>query len=300
MGALNTRVLQSGGYAYSVHWPGAFATPTDAVAMLLRAKCRGLILKAADGNATVSADGTLPWWQDFQALAPVAMDAGLDVVPWLCVYPGDGDPGAAWLTNLANAVKLTGAKYVVLEPPMTTWAQEPSAPTAVQAVMAAAQQAVPGVQFLLACWGNPAAAGASFPWAAWNAATVGVLPELYWSAYGTDFGGTPGGIWNNYWLWLEGQATKAATVIPTFDFPKAEAFAALALNEGAPTVAWWLLDDMTAADADTLAGLSYAATVQPVPQVTTAPKAAPDLAAADADLAAVESDLAKLKADLGA
>lgn len=266
--------------------------------MALRAKLRGLLLKASDGNATISADGTLPWWANFQALAPAAMAAGLDVIPWLCVYPGDGEAGAAFLVNLKNAVALTGAKHVVLEPPMTTWAGTASAETAVQAVMAAASQAVPGLQFLLACWGNPGAAGTSFPWQAFNAATVGVLPELYWSAYGQAFG-TPGGVWNNYWFWLEAQSTQPAAVIPTFDFPQAESFSSLAQNEGAPTIAWWLLDDMTTAYADVLAGLPYAATVTAPAQVATDPKAAPDLVAAKADIAAAEAEIQKAQSDLG-
>ena len=300
MSALNGQVLHRGGYAYSVHWSGAFATPQDAVDMALRAKLRGLLLKASDGNATISADGTLPWWSNFQALAPAAMAAGLDVIPWLCVYPGDGEAGAGFLVNLKNAVALTGAKCVVLEPPMTTWAGTASAETAAQAVMAAAAQAVPGVQFLLACWGNPAAAGASFPWAAFNPATVSVLPELYWSAYSSL--GTPGAIWNRYWFWLEAQASQPASVIPTFDFPQAAAFSALAPNEGAPTIAWWLLDDMTTAYADVLAGLPYAAALTPAPAVTTDPTPtppAPDVAAARAAIAQAEAYLQQADSALG-
>ena len=172
--------------------------------------------------------------------------------------------------------------------------------------MQAAAQAAPGVQFLLACWGNPGAAGPAFPWAPFNATTAAALPELYWSAYGKAYG-TTAGIWNNYWLWLEAQSSQPKTVIPTFDFTQASSFAALAQNEGAPTVAWWLLDDMTAAYATQLASLPYAVMVQPVPQVTTDPKAPVDLAAARKDLAATEqdaateqADIAKLKADLGA
>lgn len=262
---LNRVVLQRGAYGLTVDWTTAYKTPEDIVQRAQDAGMIGIVAKACDGNALLSGAGILPtlhWWDTFQSLTPVAKAAGMDVIPWATCYPDDGQPGAAWPQHVAAACKLVGTTTVFVEPVMTDFAKATDPAASAQAVITALQQAVPGVRIIYACWGNPPAAGA-FPWAQWNAAAAAVCPEIYYTPYHADGMDTMAQIWNNCWDGLMQQNPMASTVIPIGDFGAIGPFIDLCRTEDAPTIMWWSLDTMTAAQAPAVAQAPYKVAVTP-------------------------------------
>lgn len=301
MGAYNARVLKQGAYAYSLNWPGSFASASDAVSMALSAKLVGLFVKCTDGNAGALPSGTQNWKDNLSTICPPALAAGLEVIPWACIYPTD-TAGSQAIANIVQAVKQSGSETVLLEPVMSPFAKA-TANTAARALHAIAA-ALPGVTLTYCTWGAPYNAGA-FPFAQFDAVCRATLPELYYADYTKTFG-TPDNIWGQYWNWIEKNGQNPVSVIPTFDFPEASRFMWLARNEGAPTVSWWLLDSMTPAVASTLAASSYARTVTPPkaaasPTTSAAGTSTLRLQVASALSTATElvSDLSRIKNRLG-
>lgn len=297
VGSATARYLTPGQYLVS-HDLSACAdgTAAGAVALLQRAKARGIVAKWQDGSAEYTPGGV-------RALAPACQAAGLQTLLYGYFYPGDGAAAAAQAqAGLATA----GEGPFLLDCEIEfDQASDPAgaATTLVQAMTAA------GIQPWLTSWGWPDQ-HSRYPWGQlFSAGCQAFAPQVYRQLlWGT---GTPPAGWTDV-CWNRAAAGSAmggpaytqdgpqgwealgVTVVPVFDLSDVSRCAWLAHNAGFPAVCWWALDGMTGAQADQLAATPYAVAV---PQPTAMHTA--NVTAALAAIGQAETALAAAKSALG-
>jgi hypothetical protein len=299
---LTTEVLPTGQYGW-VHdlRQVADGTAAGAVALAKSAGLRGLLVKYNDGSSVVAGDGSGQQWQvQSRALVPACAAVGLLVIPWGYVYPTDREPFAALAQQaLADTTPANPDGFYVLDAEIE-FDDDSNAESDAQAMLAAVKAAVPSVRLLYTSWGVPDQHPA-FPWSAFNTACQAFLPQIYPGLIGWDattcynrafLGGSGGGPG------IE-QMQPVPAVVPTFDLSDIGTCAALAKNGGFPAVTWWVMDGMTAAQAQALAGTSYAMTTQPAP-TSASSSLSQQVAALEAQVAALQAANAALQRKIAA
>ena len=258
----------------------ADGTAKGAVALAKRAGCRGLLVKWSDGGSLYAAGGA-------RSLIEAARAAQLDVIPWGYVYPGDGANVAKVLAQVRAVV---GHTLFVLD----AETEFDTSPASVAEDLFTALE-VTGLQFLYTSLPWPSTQP-RFPWATFQAKAAGYLPQLYpWDlAGGTE---APSAEWVGHcWQkgtmeWAKLEPAKPTVPIGAVRSGRLGQQAGSAVDAGFPTMAWWLLDGLSVAEADALARTPFA--TRPAESTPAAPVTAPGaqsaLAQANAQLAAYKA-----------
>ena len=237
----------------------ADGTAMGAVALAKRAGLAGILCKYADGHATVAGDGS---GTDFagqcRALAAPCATVGLELIPWAYVYPTDADDTFARIVNQALLdTQSANGKYRFLIDAESEFDNAPAPGTAADAVLHAIRSILPGAELWLTSWAwcdqHP-----NFPFAEFAKECAVYMPQAYPALIG-----------------VSAQAVVARAIatiphfprtIPAFDLSSVGDCARLSFASGWPDAAWWLLDGMTEAQAQSLAAaLSWATPVEPTP-----------------------------------
>lgn len=272
----------------------ADGTAAGAVALAQRAGAAGLLVKWSDGGALYPAGGA-------QALLAACQAAGLGCSAWGYTYPGDGANVAAlihqWLQLSGDSTFLLDAET---EFEVANGAQ-------------AAQTLLSAVSLVCKPWYTSLPwpdQQATYPWSVFQSACTAFAPQVYFSDLAGTTGTTPDAWANVCWNRAAiGTAAGGPTyttggpqgwqglspqlpVIPIFDLSNIQRAAALAQNAGMKSICWWLLDGMTAQQADALAQTPYA---KVAPKVTPAP----DIAAMKSAVTQIEQGLTAIKTALG-
>ena len=241
-----TETLFSGRRALWLWMFAAQAERTWAEALATARQLAGakvLLVKALDGQTWMSAfdsgQGALDGLARLRQLQDVAAGQGCEVVPW--VVPHDR-------TDAAAHAALGTPLLVDLEPYARFWTD-----TAAGVVAYLAGLRAGGVRELYVSIDPRPAARAALGVAEWAQTVTGLLPQLYW----TDFGTTPEACL----VYLAQCQALGAPVFPVLPGDGAAAFAgfwAAARAQGCAGVSAWRLGSMDAAALRSFAGLAVA------------------------------------------
>jgi hypothetical protein len=281
----------------------ADGTAAGAVGLARRAGLTGLLVKVLDGASPYPGGGAAE-------LLAACRAAGVGCSGWGYVYPGDGAATAAliqqWLQLSGNEAFLVDAEVEF---------EVPDGAQQAQALLAAVRQVCRRPWYTSLPWPDQQAA---FPWTAFQAACAAFAPQVYGSALAGAAGPVSDAWMDTCWNRASigpGAGGPAYTtggpagwqglspvlpVVPIFDLANISRAAYLARNGGFSAIIWWLLDGLTAAQADALAQTPYAAQAAAPAAAPAAPQPVPtpDVAAARQALGQAQAALANAQAAL--